>query len=500
MTSCGQVTTQPAQPVHRPGRDDLLVQLLPLRRPACRWRRERSRSTVIRRNVPIARQRATTMAAPMELTYDAEAEAFRAEIREWLADNLPAAGSSRRAGRVVEHVARGAPAVQRGVAGASCSPAGGSAPRGRPSTAARGCRRCRASCSPRSSPASRRRCGPTSSATRSSARRSCSGGARSRSSEFLPKILRGEMRWCQGFSEPDSGSDLASLKTSAVLDGDEWVINGQKVWTTQGDDADYCFLLTRTDPTAPEAPGHLLPARADAASPASRCAASPSPTARPSSARCSSPTPAARPTTSSAASTTAGRSPTRRWRSSAGSRRRPATGASRRSSGCSSSAATRAAVSIADPIVRQRLAEYYTKIQILRINGLRTLSAQLDRQRKDPASAPSARRTRCSGRRCTSGRWSWPSTSTAPTRCWSTPARRRARGPARCAHERRARLPVSPMMSAFFFSRSETIWGGTSQIQRNIVGERVLGLPRKPQRRALHVGVRRRRAPSQRGR
>ena len=80
-------------------------------------------------------------------------------------------------------------------------------------------------------------------------------GTEEQKREHIPKIVRGEIRWCQGYSEPGSGSDLASLQTKAVLQGDYYVINGQKIWTSYANYSDWMFMLVRTDPSAKKQEG-----------------------------------------------------------------------------------------------------------------------------------------------------------------------------------------------------------------------------------------------------
>ena len=302
-------------------------------------------------------------------------------------------------------------------------------------------------------------------------------GTEEQKKEFLPQILSGKMRWCQGFSEPNSGSDLASLKTSAVLDGDEWVINGQKVWTTQGHHADYCFLLTRTDQNAPKHAGIsylLVPMKQPGVE--VRGIVQPDGTAEFcevffTDARC--------PKDNVVGGVNNG------WQVAnstlAFERGMSATTGYRRfeEEYKLMVSAARERGLIGDPKIRQRLMQYFSKIQILKYNGLRSLGATLENKKDMGVIALGA-----------TNKMFWSEMHQramelaldihgADAMLINT-GPKDGGWPGAQRDKRRAGYPTSAMMSAFFFSRSETIWGGTSQIQRNIVGERVLGLPKEP--------------------
>ena len=409
----------------------------------------------------------------MDLTYPADAEAFRVEIRSWLQENLPLGWG----GEGFEMVAEERAAFNAGwpktlfEGGWICAtwPAEYG---GKGLTTMQGVvlaeEFARVKAPLRADFFGDTLVGPTI----------LQWGTEDQKREFLPRILDGTMRWCQGFSEPNSGSDLASLKTSAVLDGDEWVINGQKVWTTGGHHADYCFLLTRTDPDAPKHKGisyMLMPMRQPGVE--VRGIVQPDGTAEFcevffTDAHC--------PADNVVGGINNG------WKVAnstlAFERGMSATTGYRRfeEEFKLMVAAARDNGAIADPLVRQGLARYHSKIQILRINGLRSLSATLSATKDLGVAALGA-----------TNKMFWTEMhqhamelalhifGVGSMLIDTGPASGSWPGAAR--DTRREGYPVSPMMSSFFFSRSETIWGGTSQIQRNIVGERVLGLPKEPQ-------------------
>ena len=179
----------------------------------------------------------------MDLRYPAEAEAFRAELREWLEANLPEGlteGSDLESRRTwnrrladagyaalswpVEYGGRGADVMDQVVFNEEMDRAGAPGPVniiGMPNIA----------------PAI------------------IQWGTEQQKTRLLPRMLRGEDIWCQGMSEPNAGSDLASLQCRAVLDGDAFVVNGQKTWNTLGDVANWCQLYVRTDVDVPKHKG-----------------------------------------------------------------------------------------------------------------------------------------------------------------------------------------------------------------------------------------------------
>lgn len=291
-------------------------------------------------------------------------------------------------------------------------------------------------------------------------------GTDEQKAHFLPRIIDGTDRYCQGFSEPDAGSDLASLKTRAMVDGDELVISGQKVWTSGAQWANMMFCLCRTDPDAPKHRGIsyvLTPMRLDDGSPNGFELR-----------------PIKQLTGSSHFTETfinEARAPlfnvigglNNGWRvtmTTLGNER----GGNATTQHVQYLRQFHAAVELArelgldtDPLVRQQLAWAFTHCEIMRFQGLRLLSEVIAKKEPGPASALNKI-------------------------FWSEYAQRFAENVTNWRQMASTVLedgqggdyPLDRWQQAFLTTRSVTIWGGTAQVQRNIVSERVLGLPKEP--------------------
>jgi alkylation response protein AidB-like acyl-CoA dehydrogenase len=295
---------------------------------------------------------------------------------------------------------------------------------------------------------------------------------------FLPPIVRGEEIWCQGFSEPDAGSDLAGLRTRAEVGDDGLHITGQKIWTSMAHEADYIFMLARTDPDAPRHKGIsflLVPMRQpgiefrpiirlDGAGEFSEVFFD--------NAFC--------PMENVVGGLHNG------WQVAVAGlgfeRGTSATTSSYRFQNELDSVIdlARSTGRSADPLVRQELARAYAKVAIIRYNE-QALQRDGTHRNIDALAA------------ITKVLWSeYHQRVTDLQINLMGPAGQILQGAqSEQDHEvlqvtgvglgmSSERYPVSTRQSAFFFSRSETIWGGTSEVQRNIIAERVLGLPREP--------------------
>jgi len=276
---------------------------------------------------------------------------------------------------------------------------------------------------------------------------------------FLPKILSGEHVYCQGFSEPDHGSDLAAVDTRGVVDGDEIVITGQKVWTSGAEDANMMFILCRTDPTVPKHAG-LSYVLFDFTDPAV--------TVRP-----------IRQISGSAEFAEdffdGVRAPLFNVIGQLGDGWRVAMTTLGFERGSSATVqylgfekeywelveTARKHGKTTDPLVRQQLAWAYTQVQLMKYSGLRTL-AQL-----------------------AAGKPPGPEASLVKL-FWSEYWRRVGEiavgieGPQALLRPAGDSYPTDHWQDVFLAARAATIYAGSNEIQRNIIGERVLGLPKEP--------------------
>lgn len=406
----------------------------------------------------------------MDLTYPAEAEEFRIEIRAWLEENLPAGyGEDGFKQSAEEREAFNSEWVNKLFDGGWICASWPTEYGGKGLTTMQSVVLAeefeRAGASMRADFFGDTLVGPTI----------LQWGTEAQKKQFIPGILNGSTSWCQGFSEPGSGSDLAALNCKAELDGDEWVINGQKVWTTQAQNANYCFLLARTDSDVPRHAGisYLLVPMDQ-----------PGIEVRPikqvdssqefnevffSDARCAKDDVVGGLNNGwKVAMTTLGFE--RGTSATTGYRRFEKeldiiVEAARKNG------------KIDDPLIRQRLAWAWSKVKIMQIHGLRSLASVLNKDHK--AAAIGAM-----------NKMNWSEYHRTVMELYLDilgPEAQILRGsagseatPGVRARAGSAEYPVSLMQASFYFSRSETIWGGTAEIQRNIVGERVLGLPKEP--------------------
>jgi len=280
-------------------------------------------------------------------------------------------------------------------------------------------------------------------------------GSAEQQARFLPGILRAEQFWCQGFSEPDAGSDLASIKTTAVLDGDHWSITGQKVWTSLGHIADWIFVVCRTEP--PDGPRHrglsFLLCPMDQAGVELRPIRQLTGTAEFNEVFLD----GARTAADLVVGERGGG-----WRvvmGTLGFERGTAFLAQQLRFAREFDALARAARRLGrsdDPNVRQRLVRSYIGLEIMRLTGLRTVSELLAGRSLGPESSI--------------GKLHWSR--------WHQQLGELAMDVYGTAAAVLTPGQLADLQYTFLFSRAHTIYAGSSEIQRNIIAERVLGLPK----------------------